>query len=53
MKIDTSSLLPIHLKGEKHIVKGQINVHSDLHDALPEKIVVDIYRGRANVADIG
>ncbi|KAI5388876.1 hypothetical protein KIW84_074509 [Lathyrus oleraceus] len=53
VKIDTSNLLPIHLKGEKHLIKGQINVHSGLHDALPEKIVADIYRDRANVADIG
>ncbi|WJX79873.1 hypothetical protein P8452_62950 [Trifolium repens] len=51
VKIDTSNLLPIHLKGEKHLIRGQINVHTGLLDALPEKIVVDIYRDGADIAD--
>ncbi|KAK7337534.1 hypothetical protein VNO77_18114 [Canavalia gladiata] len=42
VKIDTSNPSPIHLKGEKYLLKGQINVLSGSLDALPENIVVDI-----------
>ncbi|KAJ1412555.1 Immunoglobulin-like fold [Sesbania bispinosa] len=51
VKINTSNLSPIHLKGEKYLLKGQINVQSGSLDALPEKIVVDIYHDGAGVID--
>ncbi|XP_019421865.1 PREDICTED: nodal modulator 1-like isoform X4 [Lupinus angustifolius] len=44
VKIDTSNLSPISLKGEKYLLKGQINVQSSSLNALPENIVVDIQK---------
>ncbi|KAK3194298.1 hypothetical protein Dsin_025608 [Dipteronia sinensis] len=46
MKIDTSNPSPIYLKGEKYLLKGQINVESSSPDGvykLPEDFIVDIF----------
>ncbi|KAF7804939.1 nodal modulator 1 [Senna tora] len=51
VKIDTSNLLPIHLKGQKYLLKGQINVQSSSLDEFPENIIVDIQNGGAGVID--
>ncbi|KAM7276017.1 hypothetical protein ACFE04_017883 [Oxalis oulophora] len=54
MKIDTSNPLPIYLKGEKYLLKGQINVQSSLsNDAFkfPENIVVDILNSGRDITD--
>nr|KYP47590.1 Nodal modulator 1 [Cajanus cajan] len=51
LKINTSDQSPIHLTGEKYLLKGQINVKSGSLDALPENIVVDIKHDRAGVND--
>ncbi|KAJ7977680.1 Carbohydrate-binding-like fold [Quillaja saponaria] len=54
IKIDTSNPLPIHLKGEKYLLKGQINVQSSSHnDAYesPENILVDIRNSEGGVTD--
>ncbi|XP_027348835.1 nodal modulator 1 isoform X2 [Abrus precatorius] len=51
VKIDTHNQLPIHLKGEKYLLKGQINVLSGSLDALPENIVVDIHHDGAGDID--
>ncbi|KAK9950516.1 hypothetical protein M0R45_006002 [Rubus argutus] len=45
MKIDTSNPSPIHLKGEKYLLKGKINVASSSFDGvneLSENFIVDI-----------
>ncbi|OMO63992.1 hypothetical protein CCACVL1_22113, partial [Corchorus capsularis] len=49
MKIDTSDPLPIHLKGEKYLLGGQINVNSSSSDELPVNIVVDILNGEGMI----
>ncbi|XP_054800411.1 uncharacterized protein LOC129304687 [Prosopis cineraria] len=51
VKIDTSNLLPIFLKGEKYLLKGQINVESSLLNELPENMIVHIQNGGAGVID--
>ncbi|XP_061366169.1 uncharacterized protein LOC133309420 [Gastrolobium bilobum] len=51
VKIDTSNLSPIHLKGEKYLLKGQIHVQSSSLNALPENVVVDIQHDGAGVID--
>ncbi|BAT86244.1 hypothetical protein VIGAN_04387700 [Vigna angularis var. angularis] len=51
VKINTATQSPIHLTGEKYLLKGQINVQSGSLDALPEKIVVDIKHEGAGVID--
>ncbi|KAI9099060.1 hypothetical protein K1719_024827 [Acacia pycnantha] len=52
VKIDTSNLLPIYLKGEKYLLKGQINVESSLLNELPENMIVDIQNGGDSVIDV-
>ncbi|XP_022770793.1 nodal modulator 1 isoform X1 [Durio zibethinus] len=49
MKIDTSNPLPIYLKGEKYLLRGQINVNSSSSNELPVGIVVDILNGEGTV----
>ncbi|XP_017985129.1 PREDICTED: nodal modulator 1 isoform X2 [Theobroma cacao] len=49
MKIDTSNPLPIYLKGEKYLLRGQINVNSSSSDELPVSIVLDILNGEGMV----
>ncbi|KAK7284568.1 hypothetical protein RJT34_19316 [Clitoria ternatea] len=51
VKIDTSNQSPVYLKGEKYLLKGQINVQSGSLDALPEYIVVDIQHDGVAVID--
>ncbi|XP_028797029.1 nodal modulator 1 isoform X2 [Neltuma alba] len=51
VKIDTSNLLPVYLKGEKYLLKGQINVESSSLNELPENMIVDIQNGGASVID--
>ncbi|KAI4349753.1 hypothetical protein L6164_010313 [Bauhinia variegata] len=51
VKIDTSNPSPIHLKGEKYLLKGQINAQSSSLDELPENIIVDIQTGGAGGVD--
>lgn len=41
LRVDTSDLSPINLKGEKYLLKGHINVDSDKN--LPDDIPVDIF----------
>ncbi|KAJ8770791.1 hypothetical protein K2173_021438 [Erythroxylum novogranatense] len=53
-KIDTSNLMPIHLKGEKYLLRGQIMV--DLSSAvvaneLPNNIPIDIVDGEGSLID--
>ncbi|KAM7501151.1 hypothetical protein LguiB_000055 [Lonicera macranthoides] len=53
-KINTSNSLPIYLKGEKYLLKGQIHVESgsvDSVDKLPENILVDILNNEGTVVD--
>ncbi|PIN15609.1 Metalloproteinase-related collagenase pM5 [Handroanthus impetiginosus] len=40
LRVDTSDLSPINLKGEKYLLKGHINVESN--EDLPENIPLDI-----------
>lgn len=53
VKIDTGNLLPVYLKGEKYLLKGQIDVdHTSLSpDELPESIAVDVFDSKNGVAD--
>lgn len=51
VKINTSDQSPIHLSGEKYLLKGQINVQSGSLEALPENIVVDIKHDGTGVID--
>ncbi|XVF72762.1 hypothetical protein PTKIN_Ptkin12aG0146400 [Pterospermum kingtungense] len=49
MIIDTSNPLPIYLKGEKYLLRGQINVNPSSSNELPLGIVVDILNGEGTV----
>ncbi|KAE9598205.1 hypothetical protein Lal_00003964 [Lupinus albus] len=51
VKIDTSNLSPIHLRGEKYLLKGQISLQSSSLNALPENIVVDIQKDGGGIID--
>ncbi|KAL4602871.1 hypothetical protein ACB092_10G084400 [Castanea dentata] len=54
MKFDTLNPSPVFLKGERYLLKGQINVESGTLDGkneLPESIVVDILNGGGEVID--
>lgn len=54
IKIDTSNLLPIYLKGEKYLLKGQISVELGSADGgyeLPNNIIVDILNSEGNLFD--
>ncbi|GAV83060.1 CarboxypepD_reg domain-containing protein [Cephalotus follicularis] len=54
MEIDTSNHLPIYLKGEKYLLKGQIIVESSSRDGayeFPENIMVDILNSEGVVTD--
>ncbi|XP_062143584.1 uncharacterized protein LOC133851267 [Alnus glutinosa] len=54
MKIDTFNPLPVYLKGEKYLLKGQINVESSTLDGVyevPESIAVDILNSGGNIVD--
>lgn len=43
-------LQPIHLKGEKYLLKGQI--HVELDENVPENVPVDISDDKGNVLDV-
>ncbi|GFP95668.1 nodal modulator 1 [Phtheirospermum japonicum] len=49
LKIDTSNHSPINLKGEKYLLKGQINVESK--ENLPESIPLDILDNQETLVD--
>ncbi|KAF3436558.1 hypothetical protein FNV43_RR23650 [Rhamnella rubrinervis] len=54
IKIDTLNPSPIYLKGEKYLLKGQINVGSSSFDGasgLPENFVVDILNSGGSFLD--
>ncbi|XP_004288537.1 PREDICTED: nodal modulator 1 [Fragaria vesca subsp. vesca] len=54
IKIDTSNPSPIHLKGEKYLLKGQINVASSSSDGvhkLSENFIVDIVNSEGSIID--
>lgn len=54
VKVDTSNPLPIHLKGEKYLLQGQIHVESSTlngADHLPESLHVDILNNEGKVID--
>ncbi|KAJ9187887.1 hypothetical protein P3X46_003301 [Hevea brasiliensis] len=54
MKIDTSNTLPIFLRGEKYLLKGQIKVKLSSADGafeLPNNIIVDILNSAGSVID--
>ncbi|CAK7348450.1 unnamed protein product [Dovyalis caffra] len=54
IKIDTSNPLPIYLKGEKYLLKGQISIELSLADdgyELPNHIIVDILNSEGNLFD--
>ncbi|XP_021744068.1 nodal modulator 1-like [Chenopodium quinoa] len=53
INIDTANLMPVHLKGEKYLVKGQINVDrtSVTSVELPESIVIDVFENGNVLAD--
>ncbi|GAB2282181.1 hypothetical protein Dimus_016732 [Dionaea muscipula] len=52
VKIDTSNSQPIHLKGEKYLLSGQIIIDSTSlnGDELPENIVIDVH-GERSISD--
>ncbi|KAI3460746.1 hypothetical protein Pfo_017409 [Paulownia fortunei] len=49
LRVDTSNLSPINLKGEKYLVKGHINVESNKN--LPENIPLDILDNQETLVD--
>ncbi|KAL0457667.1 UNVERIFIED_CONTAM: Nodal modulator 1 [Sesamum latifolium] len=49
LRVDTSNLLPINLKGQKYLLKGQINVES--YEDLPESISLDILNNQETLVD--
>lgn len=53
INIDTANLMPVYLKGEKYLVKGQINVDrmSVTSFDLPESIAIDVLDNGNSVAD--
>ncbi|CAI9288723.1 unnamed protein product [Lactuca saligna] len=54
VKIDTANTLPIYLKGEKYLVKGQIRVELSSQDGvhqLPENLLVEILNGKGTSID--
>lgn len=54
VKIDMANTLPIYLKGEKYLVKGQIRVELSSQDGvhrLPESLLVDIVNDKGAVID--
>lgn len=54
MKIDTSNLSPIYLKGEKYLLGGQIHVDSSSLNGvyeLPENILVDLVNNEGPLLD--
>ncbi|GLU07247.1 hypothetical protein SLE2022_242110 [Rubroshorea leprosula] len=54
MKIDTSKSLPIYLKGEKYLLRGQINVEPGSSAGalkLPDGIIVNILGGEGTVVN--
>lgn len=54
IKVDTSNPLPINLKGEKYLLKGQIRVELGSADGgyeLPNNIIVDILNSEGNLFD--
>ncbi|KAB5569531.1 hypothetical protein DKX38_003324 [Salix brachista] len=54
IKIDTSNPLPVNLKGEKYLLKGQIRVELGSADGgyeLPNNIIVDILNSEGNLFD--
>ncbi|XP_062006215.1 uncharacterized protein LOC133723403 [Rosa rugosa] len=54
IQIDTSNPSPIHLKGEKYLLKGQINVASSSFDGgnkLSENFIVDILNTGGSIID--
>ncbi|KAK3034632.1 hypothetical protein RJ639_033587, partial [Escallonia herrerae] len=55
VKIDTSNLSPVSLKGAKYLLKGQIYVESSSLngvDKLPENILVDILNNEGTVSKL-
>lgn len=54
VKINTANTLPIYLKGEKYLVKGQIRVEltsqNGVHQ-LPENLLVDVLNNKGTVID--
>ncbi|CAN6700135.1 unnamed protein product [Malus baccata var. baccata] len=52
IKIDTLNPSAIYLKGEKYLVKGQINVSSSSFEGeVPENFIVDILNARGSIID--
>nr|KAJ0203959.1 hypothetical protein LSAT_V11C500298540 [Lactuca sativa] len=54
VKIDTANTLPIYLKGEKYLVKGQIRVELSSQDGvheLPENLLVEILNDEGTSID--
>ncbi|XP_068304702.1 uncharacterized protein [Pyrus communis] len=54
IEIDTLNPLPIYLKGEKYLVKGQINVSSSSFEGVsevPENFIVDILNAGGSIID--
>lgn len=52
INIDTANLMPVYLKGEKYLLKGQIIVDSSVTQLnLPESIVVDVLDNGNNFVD--
>lgn len=52
MKIDTSDTLPIHLKGDKYLLKGHIHVQSSSLSGeyeLPESFIVEVLNSDGTV----
>ncbi|KAL0418927.1 UNVERIFIED_CONTAM: Nodal modulator 1 [Sesamum radiatum] len=49
LRVDTSNLSPINLKGQKYLLKGQINVESN--ESLPESISLDILNNQETLVD--
>ncbi|KAI3526880.1 hypothetical protein L1887_06146 [Cichorium endivia] len=50
VEIDTANTLPIYLKGDKYLVKGQIRVQNGVHQ-IPENLLVDILNDKGTVID--
>ncbi|KAL3531546.1 hypothetical protein ACH5RR_010868 [Cinchona calisaya] len=53
-KIDTSYSSPLHLKGEKYLLKGRVHVESNSLGGvlkLPEKVVIDILNNEGALVD--
>ncbi|KAL0289488.1 UNVERIFIED_CONTAM: hypothetical protein Sangu_2613200 [Sesamum angustifolium] len=49
LRVDTSNLSPINLKGQKYLLKGHINVESN--ENLPESISLDILNNQETLVD--